>query len=37
MVITYTVEEDGPTGNDANPARGQLKRENEHFPARVRA
>ena len=33
---TYSKSMDQP-GKVANPARGQLNRENEHFPALVRA
>ena len=36
MVITYNKSMDQP-GKVANPARGQLNRENEYFPVRVRA
>ena len=36
MVITYSKSMDQP-GKVANPARGQLNRENEYFPVRVRA
>ena len=36
MVITYSKSMDQP-GKVANPARSQLNRENEYFPARVRA
>ena len=36
MVITYSESMDQP-GKVANPARGQLNRENEYFPVRVRA
>ena len=36
MVITYSKRKDQP-GKVANPARGQLNRENEFFPVRVRA
>ena len=36
MVITYGKSMDQP-GKVANPARGQLNRENEYFPVRVRA
>ena len=36
MVITYSKSKDLP-GKVANPARGQLNRENEYFPAPVRA
>ena len=36
MVITYSKSMDQP-GKFANPARGQLNRENEYFPVRVRA
>ena len=36
MVITYSRGMDQP-GMAANPARGQLNRENEYFPVRVRA
>ena len=36
MVITYSKRKDQP-GKVANPARGQLNRENEYFPVRVRA
>ena len=36
MVITYSKEKDQP-GKVANPARGQLNRENECFPVPVRA
>ena len=35
MVITYSKRMDQP-GKVANPARRQLKRENEHFPVLVR-
>ena len=34
--ITYSKSIDQP-GKDANPARGQLNRENEYFPVSVRA
>ena len=34
MVITYNKSMDQP-GKVANPARGQLNRENEYFPVRV--
>ena len=33
MFITYSKSKDLP-GNVANPARGQLNRENEYFPVR---
>ena len=33
---TYSKSMDQP-GKVANPARGQLNRENEHFPVRIRA
>ena len=36
MVITYSKSEDQP-GKVANPARGQLNRENDFFPVPVRA
>ena len=36
MVITYNKSKDQP-GKVANPARGQLNRENEYFPVPVRA
>ena len=36
MVITCSKSMDQP-GKVANPARGQLKRENEYFPVPVRA
>ena len=36
MVITYSRSMDQP-GTFANPARGQLNRENEYFPVSVRA
>ena len=36
MVITYGKSKDQP-GKFANPARGQLDRENEYFPVPVRA
>ena len=36
MVIIYSKSMDRP-GKVANPARGQLNRENEYFPVRVRA
>ena len=36
MVITYGKGMDQP-GKVANPARGQLNRENWHFPVHVRA
>ena len=36
MVITYSKSMDQP-GKVANPARGQLNRENEHSPVPVRA
>ena len=36
MVITYSKGKDQP-GQVANPARGQLNRENEHFTVPVRA
>ena len=36
MVITCSKSMDQP-GKVANPARGQLNRENEYFPVRVRA
>ena len=36
MVITYGKGKDQP-GKVANPARGQLNRENEYFPVPVRA
>ena len=36
MVITHSKSKDQP-GKVANPARGQLNRENEYFPVRVRA
>ena len=34
--LTYRKSMDQP-GKVANPARGQLNRENEYFPVRVRA
>ena len=34
--LTYSKSVDQP-GKVANPARGQLNRENEYFPACVRA
>ena len=34
--ITYDTSEDQP-GKSANPARGQLNRENDYFPVPVRA
>ena len=36
MVITYSKIMDQP-GKVANPARGQLNRENKYFPVPVRA
>ena len=36
MVITYSKDKDQP-GKVANPARGQLNRENIFFPVPVRA
>ena len=36
IVITYSKSMDRP-GKIANPARGQLNRENEYFPVPVRA
>ena len=36
MAITYSKSM-GQPGKVANPARGQLNRENEYFPVRVRA
>ena len=36
MVITYSKSKDQP-GKVANPARGQLNRENDYFPVPVRA
>ena len=36
MVITYSKSMDQP-GKVANPVRGQLNRENEYFPVRVRS
>ena len=36
MVITYSKGKD-QLGKVANPARGQLNRENEYFPVHVRA
>ena len=36
MVMAYSKSMDQP-GKVANPARGQLNRENEHFPVPVRA
>ena len=36
MVITYSKVKDQP-GKVANPAHGQLNRENEYFPVPVRA
>ena len=36
MVITYSKGKDQP-GKVANPARGQLNRENEYFPVPIRA
>ena len=36
MVITHSKGVDQP-GKVTNPARGQLNRENEHFPVRVRS
>ena len=36
MVITYNKGKDRP-GKVANPARGQLNRENAYFPVPVRA
>ena len=36
MVITHSKSKDQP-GKVANPARGQLNRENEYFPVPVRA
>ena len=36
MVISYSQSKDQP-GKVANPARGQLNRENEYFPVPVRA
>ena len=37
MVITYSKKSKDQPGKVANPARGQLKRENEYFPVPVRA
>ena len=36
MAITYSKGKDQP-GKVANPARGRLNMENEHFPVPVRA
>ena len=36
MVITYSKSMDQP-GKIANPVRGQLNREKEYFPVRIRA
>ena len=36
IVVTYSKSKDRP-GKIANPARGQLNRENEYFPVSVRA
>ena len=36
-VITSHVADWASTGMVANPTRGQLERENEYFPVRVRA
>ena len=36
MIITYSKSMDQP-GKVANPARGQLNRENEYFPVTVHA
>ena len=36
MVITYSTSMDQP-GKVANPARGQLNRENDHFHVPARA
>ena len=36
MVLTYSKSKDQP-GKVANPARGQLSKENEYFPVPVRA
>ena len=36
MIITHRKSKDQP-GKVANPARGQLNRENEYFPVPVRA
>ena len=36
MVITYSKKMDQP-GKVANPARGQLNRENEYFPVPIRS
>ena len=36
MAITYSKSMDQP-GKVANPARGQMNRENEYFPVPVRA
>ena len=36
MVITHSKSKD-QSGKVANPARGQLNRENKHFSVRVRA
>ena len=36
MIITYGKVKDQP-GRVADPARGQLNRENKYFPARIRA
>ena len=37
MVITYSKSKDQPGKKVANPARGQLNKENEYFPVPVRA
>ena len=37
MYICIVITQYGSTGKVANPARGQLNRENEYFPPRVRA
>ena len=37
MVITYYSKSMDQPGKVANPAHGQLNRENEYFPVRVRA
>ena len=37
MVITYIKQSMDQPGKVANPARGQLNRENEHSPVPVRA
>ena len=38
-MVTHTCSKskDQPPGKVANPARGQLERENEYFPVPVRA